>query len=894
MFLSEPQVFQADIKGFLTNVQHEYYFSLNSDDLYDPELALMKSKAVGGTLALWRRWLDPFISVHPVQSSAFLPLILQLPGAVTSVHLALYLPTSGKEYEYVSELASLKNCLDDLKDKYANPVIFIRGDGNFNPKNVSRYNLLRRFIEEFSLNLADIKHPTYHHFVGEGKFDSNIDVILYSDCDHVSETISQVICKFDKPEITSHHDIILTRFTLPAGDLPTTSEDLVSAPRTTHPRSKVLWNEDGATMFRELVSSQLQQLRQSWLESNSKAATSVLLQATNFVLNKAAALTNPSVLLDVKKVAKALKVPPKILAAKRRLASKHRNAQKKPGISTERQLDLARRHYKQTVRGTRLKQSIKRDQMLDSILTKNPAQLYTYLKSCKQTKSLQIEKLSVGGKVYSGCMVGDGFFDSMSSLKTCDLDSLSNDPVLTDHFSNCEHILKICQQNRNIPLINHVAADKLLKRMKVHVTDIYGITAKHYINAGEDGLEHFMNLINCVLSDVNNATVDELNVVLGLILYKGHKKDKNSDRSYRTISTCPFLAKAIDLYLRDLYQHHWDACTAPTQYQTSGSSHELASLLVTELIQYSLNIADQPVYMLVLDAESAFDRCLRQILCTELFKAGMSGSALLLVNNRLENRSTVYQWEGEKLGPARDITGFEQGGINSGDFYKLYNNSQLKTAQSSQLGVDIGSSVVSAIGQADDVILAANSVDCLRLLALLTESYCKNYRVKLVSSKTKLLPMYHPRHAHLVEYAELTNPVTIDSSPVKFVKEAEHVGVIRSTAGNMPHILNRIAAHKKDLGVICSAGMARGHRGNPEASLKVHQLHASPVLLSGMATLVLTKAEKNVLATHYKCTVQSLQRLHPKTPRSVVFFLAGCLPGEALLHCRLASLPPSG
>ena len=40
-----------------------------------------------------------------------------------------------------------------------------------------------------------------------------------------------------------------------------------------------------------------------------------------------------------------------------------------------------------------------------------------------------------------------------------------------------------------------------------------------------------MNLINCVLSDVNNATVDELNVVLGLILYKGHKKDKNSDRS---------------------------------------------------------------------------------------------------------------------------------------------------------------------------------------------------------------------------------------------------------------------------------------------------------------------------------------------------------------------------
>ena len=79
-----------------------------------------------------------------------------------------------------------------------------------------------------------------------------------------------------------------------------------------------------------------------------------------------------------------------------------------------------------------------------------------------------------------------------------------------------------------------------------------------------------------------------------------------------------------------------------TQYQTTGSSHELASLLITEIVQYSLNIADKPVHLLVLDAESAYDRCLREILCSELFLAGMAGNALLLVNNRLESRSTVY------------------------------------------------------------------------------------------------------------------------------------------------------------------------------------------------------------------------------------------------------------
>ena len=213
-----------------------------------------------------------------------------------------------------------------------------------------------------------------------------------------------------------------------------------------------------------------------------------------------------------------------------------------------------------------------------------------------------------------------------------------------------------------------------------------------------------------------------------------------------------------------------------------------------------------------------------------MFNAGVTGSALLLINNRIENRSTVYQWGEELLGPASDMTGFEQGGINSGDYYKIYNNEQLKTAQSSNLGVNIQSSTVSSIGCADDVILAANDIDSLRLLARLTETYCSKYRVKLVTSKTKLLPAFAPRHSYLVNYAKLVNPVTINGQPVNFVTEAEHVGVVRSVAGNMPHIFDKIAAHKKALGAVCSAGLSRNHRGNPAASIRINQLYAISVL----------------------------------------------------------------
>ena len=107
------------------------------------------------------------------------------------------------------------------------------------------------------------------------------------------------------------------------------------------------------------------------------------------------------------------------------------------------------------------------------------------------------------------------------------------------------------------------------------------------------------------------------------------------------------------------------------------------------------------------------------------------------MDSRLESRLTVYEWDGQKMGPAKDDAGFEQGGINSSDFYKMYNNEQLVTAQSSELGVDVGSAVISAVGQADDVMLLSNDIYCLRLLVQLTVDYCNKYRATCQTCRQK-------------------------------------------------------------------------------------------------------------------------------------------------------------
>ena len=157
--------------------------------------------------------------------------------------------------------------------------------------------------------------------------------------------------------------------------------------------------------------------------------------------------------------------------------------------------------------------------------------------------------------------------------------------------------------------------------------------------------------------------------------------------SYRTISACPLVAKGLDIYLRDLNIDLWNADQAPTQCLGEESSHELAALLLTEVSQFSLHVLQQPVFILYLDAKSAFDKVLRQLLIRNLYFCGTAGKELLHFNNRLEFRKTMAEWGKILMGPIIDQQGVEQGGVNSGDFYKIYSKSQLQMAQDSKFGV---------------------------------------------------------------------------------------------------------------------------------------------------------------------------------------------------------------
>ena len=108
--------------------------------------------------------------------------------------------------------------------------------------------------------------------------------------------------------------------------------------------------------------------------------------------------------------------------------------------------------------------------------------------------------------------------------------------------------------------------------------------------------------------------------------------------------------------------------------------------------------------------------------------------------------------------------------------------------------------------------------------------------------------------------------MSLPSSFQDFVHSTDHVGILRSPSGNLPHILSRLAAHRKSIFGILPVGMAMAHRGNPAVNLKTHSIHCIPVLFSGVGCLALTSPEVKLLNQHINLTVQRLQKLQKKTP----------------------------
>ena len=134
--------------------------------------------------------------------------------------------------------------------------------------------------------------------------------------------------------------------------------------------------------------------------------------------------------------------------------------------------------------------------------------------------------------------------------------------------------------------------------------------------------------------------------------------------------------------------------------------------------------------------------------------------------------------------------------------------------------------------------------------------YFDKFQVKLVASKIKLL-VFTTKQTEMQAVVDLAvNTITVDCQEITPSHNAtHHVGVVRCGEGNGPNIAARVSVNRSAMYSVVSAGLAKGHRANPAAWLRVEEIYCITFLLSGLGCLVLTGKEEKMLEQHYiKCT----------------------------------------
>ena len=289
------------------------------------------------------------------------------------------MPTNGKESEFVIKMGNLCVILDKIKSKYDSPAIFIQRDCNVSKSNLHRVQLFDKMVKEYDLFCVPIQHPTYHHFTGNGLYDSHLDIIAFSSSyKNVGETIDHIICSLTQPEMSSHHDILISTMKIGQTSPSSQAQQVSDAPRIEHTSRIIHWTDEGIEDYQNLVADHMQALCEHFSESRSHTMTSLLIQYTNDLLVNAARCTNPSSEPQTKKTHKRSFIPRCVVKAKRKLAIKLKNFHNRPSFNAFKFLKDAQKGYKKAVKRYRINKLMERDAKIDRILSSHPSSIYSY------------------------------------------------------------------------------------------------------------------------------------------------------------------------------------------------------------------------------------------------------------------------------------------------------------------------------------------------------------------------------------------------------------------------------------------------------------------------------------------------------------------------------------
>ena len=272
-----------------------------------------------GAAIMWHESLDQNIASIENVHGRFTAVKLGLEDQNILV-ISAYLPTSGRDSEYLDCLGDLSTFITENTPHYS--TILIGMDSNCSEKSTPRRcSSLAQFCTDHTLVKVMVPCPTFHH--SNGTSHSNIDYFLITQSSTTCLRNIFSLCTQEHPQNLSSHDPILASLHLPCSEQANKKEKYVHS-YSKFEQTRVIWPEGHCQEYQDLAEKALAEYEQyfptsEFLPLKCQLYSDLLVKAADLTLK-----TKPN--LPAKKV----KSPPQVHHAWKHL-HKYYNIWKREG-----------------------------------------------------------------------------------------------------------------------------------------------------------------------------------------------------------------------------------------------------------------------------------------------------------------------------------------------------------------------------------------------------------------------------------------------------------------------------------------------------------------------------------------------------------------------------------
>jgi hypothetical protein len=303
----------------------------------------------------------------------------------------------------------------------------------------------------------------------------------------------------------------------------------------------------------------------------------------------------------------------------------------------------------------------------------------------------------------------------------------------------------------------------------------------------------------------------------------------------------------------------------------------MAAICVTEAILSASS--KTPLIVITLDVEKAFDKVDHNILLQKLYSTGIPLNLWATVTSIYEaprEHVVIQDYDSECYMVNQ---GVRQGGVLSSHLYKLYIHDLLQILSGSE-GLTIGTCYIGSPTCADDLLLMATTELKMQEMVDLVEQYAARQRYRINPSKTSLV--YYGKKPEADIFLG-KDKLTVNDS-------FEHLGILRSTKGNMELVNQRVGLARRTVYALIPAGLHGQDGLSPAVAKKIIITYVLPRMLFGLEAVVLNATQVQSLETAYRKILRDLQSLCKSVATEAIYLLIGLLPLEAELHQRTLTL----